>query len=281
VTRNRLSRRPKPCRRKACQPKLRRLKPRTTLRFVFPDLPKTLFEKRRKRRAPAALAASLPENYTPNGSFPLFVYVEGGCGASVTRKDLAYARKLAGPRDFIAVALPLFKKDLDPEEAHHGLLIQAHDDYPLISRCYRTMLRKLFATVPNIAHEHSCLGGFSNGAHTTALLLSAVDPFALRHFTGFYFLDGGFHITSFHKTAVRGKRFLYMPGGRRKKKDRRLLLDSLAARCARAVRTGVNVTLHPMPNTEHAFPDRHIPDLQAWVRAILCTSATQSGTMHP
>lgn len=254
---------------KSRQAEPRRLRPRATLRFVFPNLPRTLFEKRRKKKAPAALAASLPENYTPDGAFPLFVYVEGGCGASVTRRDLARARKLAGPRDFIAVALPLFKKDLDPEEAHHGLLIQAHDDYPLISRCYRAMLRTLLAAVPNVAQEHSCLGGFSNGAHATALLLSAVDPFILRHFDSFYFLDGGFHVTSFHKTAVRKKRYLYMPGGRRRKKDRRLLLDSLAARCARAARTRVDITLHPLPNTEHAFPDRYIPDLRAWARTPL------------
>jgi predicted esterase len=49
------------------------------------------------------------------------------------------------------------------------------DDFETVSRAYRVMLQELFDTVPYIAPERSALGGFSNGAHTTALLLAGQD----------------------------------------------------------------------------------------------------------
>ena len=40
---------------------------------------------------------------------------------------------------------------------------------------YKTMLAKLDQTVPNIDPAHRVLGGFSNGAHTTAGLIDQSD----------------------------------------------------------------------------------------------------------
>jgi hypothetical protein len=125
--------------------------------------------------------------------FPLVVYLAGGSGGAITRQQLAYVRKLTGDEDCVATIMPLFKRTHDAEELGGVDNIGAYDDYPLMARCYRTMLRTLFTAIPNIDPECSAFGGFSNGAHVTEMLVSAVDPFILKHFGGFYLLDGGVH----------------------------------------------------------------------------------------
>lgn len=211
------------------------------------------------------MTAKLPWNYSRHGEFPLLVHLSGGSGSPGTRGRIAHIRKLTGGRDFIAVTLPLFKKAVDPDEVADGLLLGAYDDYPLIFRCYRKMLKELMAAVPNISAANSCLGGFANGAHTTALLVSGVGRFILRHFGSFYLLEGGFRIASFHKRAVRSKRFLYMVGGSRRKKMRRTLLQVMDSMETLVKGMPLDVTIVKMPGVEHAFPEEHIPLLHRWL----------------
>ena len=47
----------------------------------------------------------------------------------------------------------------------------------------------LLDAVPNITPERSTLGGFSNGANTTGVLLAGQDDFILRHFRAFFQRD--------------------------------------------------------------------------------------------
>jgi hypothetical protein len=165
----------------------------------FPDLPETFFAQSTGQKLPAALTAQLPENYTREGHFPVFVFLDGGNGGRGTGGT---ARRIVGARDFITVNSPLFK-DQAPQRvpATKGLDFQAlgllpsqiilPSDGPKLSRAYRVMLQKLFDTVPNTAVERSALGGFSNGAHATAALLAEKDAMLLRHFRGFCFVEGG------------------------------------------------------------------------------------------
>ena len=92
------------------------------------------------------------------------------------------------PRDFICVSLPLFKRAYDKKDGGRVSM----EDFETVSRAYRTMLQKLYDAVPNTTPERSALGGFSNGAHTVAVLLAGQDEFILSHFRAFYFVDGGF-----------------------------------------------------------------------------------------
>ncbi len=96
-------------------------------------------------------------------------------GESILLRKLADGRgdtlprdpKAIGSNDFICASLPLFKRAFDKRD---GVLVTI-DDFETASRAYRAMFQKLFDTVPNITPEKSALGGFSNGAHMTALLL--------------------------------------------------------------------------------------------------------------
>jgi hypothetical protein len=242
-----------------------RLRPGATLEFRFPELPPTVWSRFYKRRRVTALRVGLPENYDVNRTFPLLVYMSGWEGSD-GGANIDYVRTLCGNRDFITVAMPLFKKDLDPAEYIHGLLVSAFDDYPIIARCHRRMLSRVLAAIPNIEPGAGALGGFSNGAHTTAMLLSALDPFVLKHFRDFYLLDGGGWLTSLHKDRMRDKRILYMVGGSRREPYRRHWLDSVRSVCFVGRMRKRDVTCIVMPGVGHALPEKHIPQLRAWLK---------------
>lgn len=164
------------------------LKPGGVIQFSFPGLPPTLYSQARTNPAPAMLTAQLPDNYTPEGRWPLFVFVAGGVGSK--GDSASPVREIIGPRDFIAVSLPLFQRVFDPKEQAGGIGIGV-DDFETLRVAYRTMLTKLMQAVPGIVAERSALGGFSNGAHATALLVAGKDEFTLEHFRQFVFVDGG------------------------------------------------------------------------------------------
>lgn len=188
--------------------------PNARLSFEFPDLPDTLAAMSQRKKAPAKMTALLPANYTAEGRFPLFVYLLGGEGGDGGWPDRG--RAVVGDKDFICVGLPLFKDHMDRDEPAGGLMVSM-DDIGVISRCYRTMLGRLFEAVPNITAERSVLGGFSNGAHTTAVLLAGQDPFILEHFRAFFLLEGGagpMLANVLQKSSLRPCRFLLMVGDR-------------------------------------------------------------------
>ncbi|MFW5870568.1 MAG: hypothetical protein ACOCVL_02765 [Candidatus Sumerlaeota bacterium] len=239
------------------------LEPGGNLEFTFENLPLPLHSKANDLSDPACLRASLPDEWNPHDAFPILVHLQGYTGGNAFNVDTV--RKTAGNYPHICVTMPLFKKHLDPEEVHGGIMLSAHDDFSILSRCYKKMLGALFHELPHVDPSRSAFGGFSNGAHATAVLLSGVDPFLLRHFQRFFFLDGGFHIASLHKTALRQKKFVYFIGGLRRKIFRRQLVDNMTVRQYQARKSGLDFTVHTMPGIEHAFPDEYLPTFREYV----------------
>jgi predicted esterase len=187
--------------------------------------------------------------------FPLFVFLNGNDGG---RGDtLPLDRKTVGSNDFICANLPLFKRTFDKTD---GGLVTV-DDFETVSRAYRAMLQKLFDTVPNITPERSALGGFSNGAHTTALLLAGHDDFILRHFRAFYFVEGGSPLAAnaLHRAALKHCRFLFMRGDQADEYLSRAL--ELGAR-----ERGLDFTFITMRETGHEFPLEYQRLLGLWIR---------------
>lgn len=184
------------------------LKPDAVLQWDFPDLPETLASMLTKERKPARLTAQLPENYSRDGKFPLFVFLHGGHGGHGEPHPVT--REIIGPRDFICVTLPLFKRAYDEKE---GALV-AMDDFDTIRRAYGIMLQRLLDEVPNITPDRSALGGFSNGGHTVAVLLAGMDGFTLDHFRSFFFVEGASPLAAnvLQKLVMKRNRFLVLYG---------------------------------------------------------------------
>ena len=236
-----------------------------TLEFTFPEMPETLHAKYTGKRIPAQMVAALPRNYNARRLFPLLVYLNGGAGES-GKAMIKYIRKISGDRDFIAVSLPLFKKRLDREEMCNGLMI-CREDYALISRCYRRMLKELFREIPNVMPGNGSLGGISNGAHTTAVLLSHTDRFILSHFRNFFFLEGGWELCALQKRALHDKNYLYFIGGKNPG-IRRSIPKIVKLIQAGAQFSDINLSVRTMPGVGHAFPDEYIGELTDWLREV-------------
>jgi len=199
------------------------LTPNAKLTLEFPDLPATYFAQQTQKETVPMLSAQLPENYAADKTFPLFVFIDGGNGGA--GGNASFARRIVGPRDFIAVNLPLFKDaqakppTLPDVPMNLGGLINSNDA-TVLSSSYRVMLEKLAQTIPNIATERSTMGGFSNGAHATSVMVAAKDEFILRHFSGFVLLEGGIGFalnpTVLQDAAMKGHRFILLLGDTQK-----------------------------------------------------------------
>lgn len=243
------------------------LAPNAVLRFDFPELTPTLMSMLSNQPAPATMTVQLPENYSRTNELGLVVFLAGGAGGRGT--SVEPARGIAGPRDYVCVSLPLFKSTLDKQEKFGGAMV-AMDDFPVISQAYRVMLGKLFETVPNIKPERSAIGGFSNGGHTTGVLLAGKDGFILEHFRSFYFIDGGFGplaANTMQRNAMKKCRCLLLCGD---KPDgnaiRSAQLQLMRALGLMGKAAGVEATTVIMHGIEHKFPDAYRPVIGRWLR---------------
>jgi predicted esterase len=240
-----------------------RLQPEARWQLEFPDLSDTLATMGSGQRQPARLTVRMPLNYSPAGTFPLFVFLNGGDGG---RGDtLPLDQKTVGSNDFICVNLPLFKRALDKDR---GALITV-DDFETVSRAYHAMLQKLLDIVPNVTTERSAFGGFSNGAHAIALLLAGHDEFILGHFRAFYFVDGGSPLAAnaLGDPALKACRFLLMRGDQPKNDPERIAYTDLTNALKISAKThGLKFSVITMRDTGHDLSQEYQQILGKWIR---------------
>ena len=243
-----------------------KLEPDARWSLEFPELPETLATMVTGERQPARLTVRLPANYSGDGKFPLFVFLNGGDGG---RGDtLPLDRKTVGSNDFICANLPLFKRRFDKKA---GGLVSV-DDFETISHACRVMLQKLFDVVPNITPERSAFGGFSNGAHTIGLLVAGQNEFILRHFRAFYFVEGGNPLVA---NALQGPglkrcRFLLLRGDRSEPEHAAKAFTHITRALEYAAQGHeLDFTFITMRDTGHTFPLKYQLLLGQWVRGEL------------
>ena len=178
-------------------------------------------------------------------------------------------------KDCIFVNLPLFKKKFDPDGPFKGLLITTEQDGETICQAYTAMLKKIYATIPNIDTAHNIIGGMSNGAHSIVAMFEQGDAYLMSTFQNLVLLEGGWHsIKTFDR--YQGKGILYLYGdyagqndwlGKKMREDFpkavKKLEDAITA-------DQLNATGLVMKDTGHDMPARFNTDVKAWLVKQLC-----------
>src|ERR1019366_9114707 len=92
----------------------------------FPEMPATYYVMAEKKSVAAGMTIFLPRNYDAGPKYPLLVFLSGGSGGDAS--SLGVARALCEDRDFICVAVPLFKS-IDPKAGGKIIMRDADATY--------------------------------------------------------------------------------------------------------------------------------------------------------
>jgi hypothetical protein len=178
-------------------------KPGEIIKLTFPDLPRTL-RAANSPDLPAAptISVRLPDNYTKDKAFPLFVFLHGGQGSTGSEVDLPM--QVVGKNDYVVATFPLFKKEINRDEQWGGVGIDFLD-LSTLAGAYKAFLARINEAVPNLDPKTSVLGGYSNGGNALAMLLSVLDPTTLKHFSRFFFIDSGVDWTGYQRYKSLGE----------------------------------------------------------------------------
>ncbi len=237
------------------------LKPGQKLVFNFPDLPKTL-----AGRTPI-VTLRLPDNYSGSETYPLFIYLDGGQGGG--GNNLHRPKAIIGSKDYIIGNFPLFGQS-NILEPFNGELISV-DNYSTNSAAFQEFLLKIKQTIPNIDQRKSVVGGYSNGANSLAVMLSALDVGLLENFRYIFFIDGGedWSWNSIARTSkLRRHRFLLIYGGGEPQKTewwRKHTLNRAVSFQEFAQRWNVDIEVKIVPGYNHGFYKEFYPLIRSWL----------------
>ncbi len=158
--------------------------------------------------------------------------------------------------------MPLFKHRIAPLAKDKGnywqrmFLVDA--DANRMWRGYADMLAWVFALVPNIDRSRCCLGGFSNGAHTTAILLNRKAQNLKAFFTHFLFVEGGVGLKK--QSSLKGLPMLMLQGA---DWDKPWLTPAHHA----AKQAQADIRFETMRGVSHAFPPAARKRVKRWLVA--------------
>lgn len=244
------------------------LKPGTRMILKFPELPQTLHAMQSGQEAVTQACLALPENYSPERKFPLFVFLYGGHGGPGAGPGRG--QQIMENKDCIFVNLPLFKKKIDPDGPYKGLLITTEQDGETICQAYTAMLKKIYATIPNVDTAHNIIGGMSNGGNSIVAMFENGDAYLMNTFQNLVLIEGGWHsIKTFDR--YRGKGILYLYGDYAMQNDwlgkkMREELPKAVKKLDEAITAHqLNATGLVMKDTGHDMPSKFNADVKAWV----------------
>lgn len=207
--------------------------------ITFPKLPKTAAKKE------SAVRIWLPDNYTTEKEFPMFLWFGGGSGGQGGNP------KLVKNNDFICLGMPLYKKDIKEH-----VLLKPHDvqyAWPF----YQQMFDNVFELVPNIQKHGGLVGGFSNGAHNTGLLMTEGDPVFNTWFDSYIFWEGGHIIKDF--SIFKDRHSIWIMG------DQSQAYGFMSAFAPAAEKAGSKMVSITMKGVGHKMHADYKPQVMDWI----------------
>jgi len=188
------------------------LVPDTTLMLEFPQLPKTSYFQATGQHATPLCSVYLPQNFDNSKKFPVVLWIDGGMGGA---GDCAiHLKNKMGSKDYILINFPLFKNQIEPLKSDSSnfwtRLRIRNTDRDILWASYKTMLDSIFHLIPQIDCNNAFMGGFSNGAHATAVLLNRPRAEITHYFNKFFFVEGGDGLDDYN--ILGGRAVLFMQG---------------------------------------------------------------------
>lgn len=234
------------------------IKKDTVLTLEFPQLPPTMYSMVYANNAVPRASVFLPADYSMDKKFPVFLWIVGGMGSTGDG-----ARALAetyGNTGFIFINLPQFKNKLEPLLADSSnfwrrLMLYYEPDNEIIWNSYKTMLDSIWTLLPNIDMANCFMGGFSNGGHTTAILLNRPNAEITCYFNKFIFIEGGIGLSNYK--VLKGKHAVFMQGEKGP--------DWIRPIYQNAKNEGALASFILMEGYGHEFPEKYQEILKKWL----------------
>lgn len=223
-----------------------RVVPGETLTLNFPELGEM------QDKLPAACEVSIPKNYDPDKSVPLFVWFGGGKGSHL----VGGARGLVDFDRFVVVALPYPGGVLPRIAAQKDGPIDAHWAFQ------QPMLERVAKVVPNIDPHLRLVAGTSSGGHHIAYGIDRGWVGFADYFTAFIIHEGGAQPLTHRLPGAKGKRMLVLYGEE---------TDSLAWRTWfnwNVERSGANATIIGIPGAAHGLDDDGRKAIREWIEGL-------------
>lgn len=169
------------------------LVPDTTLILEFPHLQKTNYYLSTGKYPIPLCSVYLPINFDETRKFPVVLWIDGGMGGA--GNCVKYVKEKVGDKNYILINFPLFKdriEALKPDSSNFWTRLRIRNsDGDILCNSYKTMLDSIFTLIPQIDRNNAFMGGFSNGAHATAVLLNRPKAEITHYFNKFFFVEGG------------------------------------------------------------------------------------------
>lgn len=203
----------------------------------------------------------MPDNYEAGKKYPILLFLEGGEGGNGDNNKSALF--FTEGKDFVAMSLPLYKKDLN----NSGIDIYIDSrDFKYIAANYEKAFDLLRKEILNLSDSGWVVGGFSNGAHSIGGILKSSKLKKL--FQYFIFAEGGAEIDPL-PSKTEGILFIgeNSPYGKNGMTVKNGKVSGFPAQFTELKKK--NVKFVPMIDCGHEFPEKYRLEARDWLREKL------------
>jgi hypothetical protein len=184
----------------------------TTLIMEFPNLQKTNYYVATGKFPTPLCSVYLPDNFDETRKFPVILWIDGGMGGA--GDCVSRVKEKVGDKNYILINFPLFKDSIEPlkpDSSNYWSRFRIrNEDSDILWNSYKIMLDSIFTLFPQIDRMNAFMGGFSNGAHATAVLLNRPQTGIVKYFNKFFFIEGGDGLDNY--SILKNRCVLYMQG---------------------------------------------------------------------
>ena len=234
-------------------------KPDTILFFKFPTLTKTNYYIATGKQPTPMCSVYLPESYNEIKKIPVLLWIDGGTGGA--GDCVKFVKEKVGTNGIILINFPLFKANIDtllPYSSNYWTRFRIRNsDSETLWKAYKNMLDSLFSIFPQIDKENSFMGGFSNGAHATAVLLNRPEHEITNYFNKFFFIEGGDGLQDY--SILKNRAILYMQGTELSHPN------WVKSYYQKAKKSNAKTRFVYMKGAGHNFPKQYFEKLQTWI----------------